>query len=492
MEKYDIYRDIAQRCGGDIYIGVVGPVRTGKSTLISKLMELMVLPNMEESYKKGRTVDELPQSASGRTVMTTQPRFVPSEAVPLSLPECGEISVRMVDCVGYMVRGALGTGEEEGSERMVRTPWADQEIPFAQAAELGTKKVIQDHSTIGVLVTTDGSIADIPRINYVDAEERVVAELKNSGKPFVMVLNSATPLSDETVTLQQDLQEKYGLPVLLMDVLNLSETDIETILGSVLYEFPLKSVHLSVPGWMQAMDAENPLIQDLLKAVKDSGSALSRVRDYKEFIQVFAFDESEGIELSNIALGEGTVNLEANIKPELFYQVLGEQCGTKIKNDAHLMSLMGDLVMAKTEYDRIADALESVRTNGYGLVAPLQEELTLEEPELVKQNGRFGVKLKASGPSLHLMRVDIATEVSPIMGSERESEELVKYLLSEFENDPAKIWDANMFGKSLSSLVEEGLTGKLMRMPVDVRDKMKDTLQRIINDGNGGVICILL
>ncbi|MDR2514892.1 MAG: stage IV sporulation protein A [Christensenellaceae bacterium] len=492
MERYDIYRDIAQRCGGDIYIGVVGPVRTGKSTLISRLMELMVLPHMEEGYKKGRTVDELPQSGSGRTVMTTQPRFIPSEAVPVSLPGAGQFNVRLVDCVGYMVRGALGTGEEDGTPRMVRTPWADQEIPFADAAELGTRKVITDHSTIGVLVTTDGSIAGIPRMNYVDAEERVVDALKASGKPFVMVLNSSDPDGSEAVSLQVDLQEKYGLPVLLMDVLNLKEGDIETILGSVLYEFPLRTVRVEIPGWMQALDPSDPLISGLLSSVRQSGQALSHVRDYQSFIDAFSFAESEGLSLDSITLGEGAVNLKANIKPELFYRVLGEQCGATIKNDAHLMSLMSGLVKAKLEYDRLAGALESVRATGYGLVPPLQDELTLEEPELVKQNGRFGVRLKASGPSLHLMRVDIATEVSPIMGSEKESEELVKYLLQEFENDPVKIWDANMFGKSLSSLVEEGLTGKLMRMPGDVREKIKETLQRIINEGSGGVICILL
>lgn len=492
METYDIYRDIAQRCGGDIYIGVVGPVRTGKSTLIARLMELMVLPNMPESHKKGRTVDELPQSGSGKTIMTTQPRFVPSEAATISLPESGEVNVRFVDCVGYMVRGALGAGEEEGAPRMVRTPWSDTEMPFAQAAELGTRKVIQEHSNVGVLVTTDGSVADLPRTNYIQAEERVVQALKATGKPFVMVLNSAQPDAEATVALQKDLSELYGVPVLRMDVLNMDETQMETLLSTLLYEFPLKAVHISLPDWMYAMDQDGELMSALFAAARSSGKGLSHMRDARGFLNGFDLPETDGLALQGMALGQGEVETALSVPRSLFYRVLGEKCGTAIHGDKHLMSLMGDLVTAKKEYDRIADALDSVRSTGYGLVPPLQEELTLEEPELVHQNGHYGVKLRASGPSLHLMRVDIATEVSPIMSTERESQELVKTILADFESDPQSIWKTNMFGKSLSELVEDGLSNKLMRMPVDVRDKMQGTLGKIVNEGGGGIICILL
>ncbi len=492
MQKFDIYRDIAERCGGDIYIGVVGPVRTGKSTLISRLMELLVLPHVEEGPKKSRMVDELPQSGSGREIMTTQPRFVPAEAAVLQLPECGSISVRLVDCVGYMVRGAFGGGEDEGEKRMVRTPWAESELPFAEAAELGTRKVIEEHSTIGVLVTTDGSIAGIPRVNYAKAEEGVVQALRESGKPFVIVLNSADPGSEEAQALRADLEEKYAVPVLLLDVLHMDEEQVAQILGAVLYEFPIRTVHVDVPAWLQALDAEHPLVQKMLDGLRETGAELSHVRDHKRLLESFSMDEGETLELEGVALGRGEVRLGLELPQELFYRVLGEQCGAEVRSDAHLMGMMGSLVKAKREYDRLAEALESVRRTGYGLVPPTPEELQLEEPELVKQNGRFGVRLKASGPSLHLMRVDIATEVNPVMGTERESEELIHYLLSEFEADPKKIWQTNMFGKPLSSLVEEGLSNKLMRMPEDVRGKLKDTLQKIINEGSGGVICILL
>jgi len=492
MQNYDIYRDIAQRCDGDIYIGVVGPVRTGKSTLIARLMELLVLPNMEESPRKTRMVDELPQSGSGREIMTTQPRFVPSEPVSLQLTDCGSVSVRMVDCVGYMVRGALGAGEEDGAHRKVRTPWMEEEIPFAQAAELGTRKVIEEHSTIGILVTTDGSIADIPRVNYASAEESVVQALKNSGKPFVVVLNSAQPDSEQTRQLQSDLQEKYEVPVLLMDVLHMNEQQMEEILGTLLQEFPLRTVHVQLPDWLETLDRSHPLVQKLLSSLREGAQGLRRVRECRGLLDQFDMEENEELRMLSMELGCGNVELKLDLPQSLFYRVLGESCGAQVRSDAHLMSLMGDLVHAKREYDRIAQALESVRQTGYGLVPPLQEELQLEEPEMIKHNGSFGVRLKASGPSLHLMQVDIATEVNPIMGTERESEELVKRLMGEFESDPGRIWETNMFGKPLSSLVKEGLSNKLMRMPEDVREKMRGTLEKIINEGSGGVICILL
>ncbi len=490
--EFDLYRDIAERTQGDIYIGVVGPVRTGKSTLIARIMDLMVLPNMEGGYKKDRVMDEAPQSGSGRTIMTTQPRFVPSEAAEVHLKDHADMRVRMVDCVGYMVKGALGT--EEGEEpRMVRTPWFDVDIPFEEAAEIGTRKVIDEHSTIGIVVTTDGSIAGIPRLNYVEAEERAIAELKQTGKPFVVVLNAKDPRSEEAVRLREALEEKYDTPVILLDVLNMTMDDIDAVMGEALREFPLLKLHFDIPAWVQTLPEEHWLVDHILSGVRSKIDGLARVRDYAQALD--AFEDSPytpGLKLESVSLGEGAVSFSLPLNDGLFYQILGEQCGTDVRGEAHLMSLMADLVEAKREYDRVAEALDSVRRTGYGLVAPTQDELTLEEPQIVKQGNRFGVRLKASAPSLHMIRVDIQTEVSPIVGTEKQSEELVKYLLAEFESDPASIWGTNMFGKSLHELVKEGLSNKLMRMPEDVQMKIQETLQRIINDGSGGLICILL
>lgn len=491
MERYDIYRDIATRCDGTVFIGMVGPVRTGKSTLIAQLMEQMVLPNLPESYKKGRMVDEMPQSGSGKTIMTTQPRFVPAEPVSLSMDGVGDLAVRFVDCVGYMVAGAMGA-DEDGAQRMVRTPWFDQEIPFAQAAEVGTNKVIADHSTIGVLVTTDGSFSGIDRMGYVQAEEKAVAALKASGKPFVMVLNSSTPSDPNTRQLVNDLTEKYDTPVLLMDVLHLNADDLSQLLRTVLYEFPLREVVIDIPKWIQALPDDDPLSADILSAIRASGDSLNHVRDIQRMVDQFEMQDAKALQVSNMDLGTGVVNMQLPMREGLFYEVLGQQCGQEVRSDAHLMAMMTELIRAKREYDHVAAALESVKTTGYGLVAPTMEELTLAEPELTRQGGNYGVKLKASAPSLHMIRVDIATEVNPVIGSEKESEDMVHYLLSEFENDPTKLWGTNIFGKSLHDLVREGLAGKLMRMPEDAQYKTRETLSRIINEGSGGMICILL
>lgn len=490
--EFDLYRDIAERTQGDIYIGVVGPVRTGKSTMISRIMDVLVLPNMESGYKKDRMVDEMPQSGAGRTIMTTQPHFIPGDAAEIHLQDNADLRVRMVDCVGYMVKGALGTEEGE-APRMVRTPWYDADIPFEEAAELGTRRVIEEHSTIGVVVTTDGSIAGIPRLHYVEAEERVVADIARTGKPFVIVLNCKDTSNEESIRLRASLQEKYDVPVILMDVLNMNAADIDRIMSGVLMEFPLLRVHVDIPEWVQTLPEDHWLVEHILSNVRAHAEGLSRVRDYTLVADAFADSEyTTGLALASILPGEGAVSFNLPLRDGLFYQILGEQCGTQVRGEAHLMSLMSDLVEAKREYDQVAEALESVRTTGYGLVAPKQDELTLEEPEIVRQGNRFGVRLRASAPSLHFIRVDIKTEVSPIVGTEKQSEELVRYLLSEFENDPASIWSTNMFGKSLHELVKEGLSNKLMRMPEDVRLKVQETLQRIINDGNGGLICILL
>lgn len=492
MEKFDLYRDIAERTDGDIYIGVVGPVRTGKSTLIKKFMDLLVLPNIDNAYKKERAIDEMPQSGAGRTIMTTQPKFVPDEAIEITIRENATLKVRMVDCVGYLVKGAIGHMEGD-SPRMVRTPWFDYDISFEDAAELGTRKVITDHSTIGLVVTTDGSITDISRANYIEAEERVVNELKELNKPFVIILNSKNPTAPETINMREALEEKYDVPVLLLDVMNLTLEDIDDILSNVLFEFPLTEIRIDMPKWVQSLDDDHWLIEHILQSVKGFTEDVSRVRDVYRIKDVL--EESEFVEkptISEISLGDGKVKVSMDTKPGMFYKILGETCGYNIEGDYQLIGLMKELAHAKREYDKVAQALEDVRTTGYGTVPPTMDELVLEEPEIIKQGGRFGVRLKASAPSLHFIRADIQTEVSPIVGSEKQSQELINYLLDEFESDPTKLWESNIFGKSLHELVKEGLSNKLMRMPEDAQFKIQETLQRIINDGSGGLICIIL
>ena len=453
MEKFDLYRDIAERTDGDIYIGVVGPVRTGKSTLIKRIMDLLVLPNIENEFKRERSRDEMPQSGAGRTIMTTQPKFVPNEAVQISLKENANLNIRMVDCVGYLVKGAMGHMEGE-VPRMVRSPWFDYDIPFEEAAEIGTRKVITDHSTIGLVVTTDGSITEIPRSNYVEAEERVIRELKELNKPFIMVLNTKTPDEEETMKLRSALEEKYDVPVLALDVLNLGEEDIHTILSHALFEFPITEIRVDVPKWVLSLEEDHWLIQYVMDAARTASEEVLRIRDVDTFGKTL--EESEFMErpkIDNIELGTGNVLIRMDAKSGLFYKVLGEECGYEIKGDYQMIGLMKELAHAKGEYDRIAQALRDVRETGYGMVPPTMDELSLEEPEIVKQGGRFGVRLRASAPSLHLIRADIETEVSPIVGTEKQSEELIRYLLDEFEGDPSKLWASNIFGKSLHELV---------------------------------------
>ena len=492
MDQQTLYRDIALRTEGDIYIGVVGPVRTGKSTFIKRFMELLVLPNIVGEHRRERTMDEMPVSGAGRTIMTTQPKFIPNEAVELRLPNQAAFKVRLVDCVGYLIRGVLGTQEDEAS-RMVRTPWFEHDIPFEEAAELGTRRVIAEHSTLGVVVTTDGSIAEIPRSSYVEAEERVIRELKALGKPFVVVLNSRSPDNPDTVRLRDALSEKYDVPVTLLSVENMTLADVNGLLESVLMEFPLSEVWLEMPRWLEALPADHWLNRAALTSAVEAAGKMQRVRDWHEVCAAFSGSEYfSASDMPEIRLSEGAVRCPVTLADGLFYRVLSETCGRQVNGEEHLLTLMTDLVRAKKEYDRVEEALTSVRETGYGLVTPVQSEMMLREPELFKQGSRFGVKLKASAPSLHMIRVDIETEVSPIVGTEKQSEELVQYLMSEFENDPTSIWTTNMFGKTLNELVREGLAGKLARMPEETRMKVQEALQKIINEGNGGMICILL
>lgn len=492
MEGFNIYKDIAERTQGDIYVGVVGPVRTGKSTFIKKFMDLMVIPKIDNSYKKERAKDELPQSGSGKTIHTTEPKFVPNEAVEITIDEDIKFKVRLVDCVGYIVKGALGYLEAE-EPKMVNTPWYEYEIPFEDAAEIGTRKVITDHSTIGLVVTTDGSITGLDRNEYLEAEERVVEELKSINKPFVVVLNTKNINSPETIALKNQLEEKYDVTVQVMDVFNMTERDIEKMFKHVLKEFPVKEINIDMPSWVENLEPEHWLKKEFFKIIKGMCQDVDKIKDIKTAFGVAKENENlSASDLSEINLGDGTVKMLLKPAEEIFYKVLSENCGVEILSESDLISLIKELNIAKIEYDKIKDALTDVRETGYGLVAPQLAEMKFEEPEMVKQGTKFGVKLKASAPSLHFIKADIKTEISPIMGSEKESEELVKALMEQFDKDPASLWQSNMFGKSLELLVKEGLQNKLYKMPEDVQVKIQKTLQKIINEGNGGLICIIL
>lgn len=492
MEKYSIYQQIAERTQGDIYIGVVGPVRTGKSTLIKRFMDLLVLPNIENVYSRERAKDELPQSATGRTIMTTEPKFVPNEAVEIMLDEALKLKVRMVDCVGYLVKGALGY-LENNSPRMVSTPWYDYQIPFEQAAELGTRKVINDHSTIGLVVTTDGTITDIPREDYLEAEKRVIDELKAINKPFVVVLNSVIPGEQETENLRQELEKKYEVPVISVNCAQMRNDDMAGIMERILYEFPISEIGINIPKWVETLEQDHWLRVDMLQSIRDTFAGVQKIREAKESIDKFYdYDFIMETDLSEINPGRGNMLLNIKTPDELFYDILSDTTGLRIEGEHMLISLMKSLAGIKKEYERVEFALHEVKVKGYGVVTPQMEEMTLDEPEIIKQGNRFGVKLRASAPSVHMIRADIETEIAPLVGTEKQSEELVNYLLQEFENEPGKIWESNIFGKSLHELVSEGLHNKLNRMPEDAQIKLQETLQRIINEGSGGLICIIL
>ncbi|MDR0897712.1 MAG: stage IV sporulation protein A [Oscillospiraceae bacterium] len=490
-EAFDLYRDIAERTDGEIHIGVVGPVRTGKSTFITRFMEQMVVPMLDNAHKRERAVDALPVSGSGRTIMTTQPNFVPDEAAEITVGGT-QAQVRLVDCVGYLVKGVLGT-QENDVPRMVHTPWFDEDVPFEQAAEVGTRKVIADHSTIGLVVTTDGSITDIPRSAYAEAEERVVRELKQMGKPFAIVVNSAAPGNPETRKLRDSLEEKYDAPVVALDAKTMDSADIDGLLEQLLLAFPLREVQIELPSWVQALDEDHWLLQSLFQNMRGIADQSLRMRDEPVFADAFSASEyAEPIMQGETSLATGTMGLVLPLKDGLFNRILGEECGTEIHGDAHLLSLLKELVAAKTEYDRIADALASVRETGYGLVTPTLSDLKLQNPEIVKQGNRFGVRLKASAPSLHMIKTDITTEVTPVIGSEQQSEEFARSLMEDFDNDPTRLWDTNFFGKSLHEMVREGLNTKLSQMPGDTQEKLQEMLSKIVNEGNGGMIAILL
>lgn len=492
MEGNNILSDIAQRTGGDIYLGVVGPVRTGKSTFVKRFMELMVIPNIKDIYDRERAKDELPISGAGKTITTTEPKFVPNEAIEINMNSKVSLKVRLVDCVGYTVDGALGY-EEDDEPRMVRTPWFDYEVPFEEAAEIGTRKVITDHSTIGFVITTDGSISDIPRDNYIKAEERVINELMEINKPFIILLNSIHPHKKETLDLVDELAAKYGVTVIPIDAANITQDEIYAILEEVLYEFPVQEVNIKLPRWVDELKEDFYFRENLETGIREVLNDIRRVKDIEKAVEKLSDIENISyVSLKEMNLGTGIASIEVEVPEELFYRCLSDVSGFEVEGTHDIMRLMQDLSVAKKEYDKVADALREVRETGYGVVTPRLEEMLLEEPELIRQGSRFGVKLKAKAPSLHIIRADITTEITPIIGTESQCEELVRYILDEFEEDPAKIWQSNIFGKSLHDLVREGIQNKLHRMPENAQVKLQDTLQRIVNDGSGGLICIII
>lgn len=492
MEKYDLFRDIAERTGGDIYLGVVGPMRTGKSTFIKRFMDLLILPNIEDINVRERTRDELPQSGAGRAIMTTEPKFVPDDAVQITLQNNLFFSVRLVDCVGYTVPGAKGY-EEEGYPRMVRTPWHAEEIPFQQAAEFGTRKVIQEHSTIGVVVTTDGTIVDIPRDNYARAEERVINELKELGKPFIVILNSRTPFAEQTQALAHALSERHNVKVIPLDCLQMSQAELFDVLHETLYEFPVREIHVNLSRWVDSLEEGNWLREKAYKSIYDIIEKIDRVRDIDEAVGcIAAQDFVEVATVEGTDLGSGIVRIDVPVRRELFYQVIGEMTGISIGGDHNLVEVLQQMAAIKKRHDKFAPALTAVEQTGYGIAMPTIEDIEFAEPELYRQGSRFGVRLKAKAPSVHMIRTEITAEVTPFVGTEKQGEEMMRYLTDEFENNPERIWNSDFLGKPLHELIEESLRAKLYYMPENAQVKLQETLTKIVNEGSGGLICIIL
>lgn len=491
MENFDIYNDIAMRTNGDIYVGIVGPVRTGKSTFISKFMTTAILDNITNEHEKKRVIDESPQSGSGKSIMTMQPKFIPSEAVSVNFGDNVKAKVRLIDCVGYVIDGAKGF-ETNGKPRMVKTPWSDEDITFEEAAKIGTHKVISEHSTIAVLVTTDGSITDIPRENYIQAEEQVVSELKENNKPFIIVLNSKNPETEETITLAKSLQEKYKIPTISLDATKINNETIFNIIKGILFEFPVKHINFKLPKWIMALPYENEFIQDIMKQIKQSSTEINKMRDYKKLLNIFSENEDfKALETTKLDLSNGTIDLFIPVNESLYYKTLSKECGIEIQDDYYLMTYLKELVKAKKEFDKIKYALDMVKETGYGVVNPSIEDLILDEPEIVTKNGSSCIKLKATAPTLHIMRVDVSAEVSPAVGNS-ESGSLVSYMMNEFENNKNDIWNKNIFGKPMNDLVKDSIDSKIVGLPEEVKTKMRKTLTKIVNERKGGVICILL
>ncbi len=484
-----IYQDIAMRTGGNIYIGVVGPVRTGKSTLIKRIMEELVIPGIEDPYRKERARDELPQSGSGKTIMTSEPKFVPEEAVEISPDGKSKLRVRMIDSVGYMVAGAVGA-EEDGVPRMVTTPWFDHEIPMTEAAELGTKKVMDEHCSIGLVVTTDGTVTDIPREDYIAAERRAIQDMTATGKPFLIIINSREPGGERAKRVQESIRSEYALEPIIADCQAMDVEDIAGMLRALLFAFPMKELRVHLPRWMDALEPEHPVKAKLYQALLDKAGAIGSLGQAEDILSGLGeLEEVTDYTLRSVELGSGAVSCALSFPEELYYQILSSKAGMTIRTDAELLAILIDLARIKQEYDKIADALSSVKATGYGVVMPTAEEMKLETPEVLRKGGSYGVKLKAGAPSIHMLRVDVDTEINPMVGDEKQSQDLVSSLT---QADPEKLWESHIFGKSVYELLQEGLNAKLVRLPEDVRGKFRGTLTRIVNEGATGLICLIL
>ena len=492
MIDTSIYRDVAARTDGAFLLGVVGPVRTGKSSFIKRFMETLVIPGIENPYMRERARDELPQSGSGKTIMTAEPKFVPEDAVTVHMPDQTEFSLRMVDCVGYMVEGAAGQFED-GEERQVSTPWFDHEVSMTDAAEKGTHQVIAEHSTIGIVVTTDGTICDIPRERYLPAEERVIRELKDIGKPFIVLLNSAFPESETARAAAEEIRSRYDVPCLRVNCLTLGEEEILQILQCILREFPLKSVGIFLPEWISALGKDDALKQELYERTREAFAGAETIRDCTAAAaQLGQWEAISAAESTGQNLGEGAVSLELRLPRALYYDTISRETGLDIRNDGDLMTILKDMSEIKNDYDRLRGALEDVRSSGYGVVMPSSAQMTLEEPQIIRQGGEYSVRMKASAPAIHMLMTNVETEVTPAIGGETASEEILNFLLQGFDGDVNKIWQSNIFGKSLNDIAEEGLSAKILSLPEQTKAKLQETLQRILNEGSGGLICILL
>ncbi len=486
---HNIYQEIGQRTGGNIYIGVVGPVRTGKSTLVKRLIECLALPHIHDPYIAERTRDELPQSGSGKTIMTSEPKFVPEDAIELSTDDAMKVRLRLIDSVGYMVPGAIGA-EEDGSPRMVTTPWFDHEIPMSQAAHLGTQKVMQEHCTVGIVVTCDGTVTDIPRKDYEDAEEKAILDMKATGKPFLVVINSATPGGKEAAEVKDFIRETYQLEPVIADCQSLDEGDIQQLLKQLLYAFPMKRMLVHFPRWLDALEDDHPIKCTLYQALLDAAKSISSLGDSHHAATLIQSNDSvEEVTVAGIDLGTGDVSYRLRFPEQMYYDILSGKTGLTIENDTQLMNLLCQLTAVKKEYEKISDALESVKATGYGIVMPAAEEMQLQPPEVIRKGSTFGIRLKAGAPSIHMLRVDIDTQISPMVGGEQQSQELISYLSGE---DTDKLWQSNIFGKSVYELIQEGLSTKLTKLPEEVRAKFRGSLTRVVNEGANGLICLIL
>lgn len=491
MEQFSVYKDIKARTGGEIYLGVVGPVRTGKSTFIKRFMELLVLPAMEDEHLKNQTRDELPQSSGGKTIMTTEPKFIPKEAAKLKLDDSIEAKVRLIDCVGFMVDGAAGHIENQ-QERLVKTPWYEYQIPFTKAAEIGTRKVITDHSTIGVVVTTDGTIGDLRREAYIPAEEKTVEELKAIGKPFLVLLNSVRPYSEETQNLAEEMEKRYDVTVLPVNCEQLKKEDIFRILERILKEFPVTQLNFFIPKWLEILSSDHWLKAGVIQTVKELLGKVSQMKDITDSLLDVVTDTIRGMKVDRMDLSDGTVSVNVDVNDSYYYQILSDYVGLPIEGEYQLMQTLSSLAKMKQEYEKVQNAISQVRLRGYGVVTPERSEVILDEPQVIRHGNKYGVKMKAEAPSINMIKAHIETEIAPIVGSQQQAEDLISYIKQNAKESEDGIWNTNIFGKSIQQIVEDGIQAKVSQVTEDCQMKLQDTLQKIINDSNGGMICIII